>query len=438
MPILLEKGMNFVSISNVSQDNSIKKCSIEQINNLSTEEKNQLISIFDAIDEQEEDNQSGTITTDQAINNFLAKTKDYLGEKYNEFLNFLINNHSDKPQIFPQPELTRSEQYEKLTLSLNIEGKIRGQKHKELINSGYVDAHGNVTVTQNNFQEEGVYIPTEQDLANMKYVFGQTSFADNFSDHNQMIDAIEYAKSNGVDISEVTTLISCDTHSDVYMDLGRESIADWVNTVLARNPNITDFYWVVSDNMVKDDELGNILSGNTNLEDWGGPIFQNVYIKKDLQEGMSFQTVKANLQEGESVQTYYVSSDGFLTPDNWQGNGRPVKIHITTERFLPDFSGQQVISTFDMDYFSNSGVDTITLYRDNKNEEELNQAFAQILQTFADHHIQPIIHGNCYSNDDYLPQEDYNQAQGFANEIIKSTPQGSDIFEQYKHKHKHK
>ena len=420
-----------MSISNIPNNNSITKILIEKNTNLSTEEKNQLINLFDAVDEQEEDNQPGIITTEQAINSFWAKTKNYLGEKYNEFLNFYINNNSNEPQVSPQSQHTRAKQYEILASSLNIEyetEKIDKQKTKQILNSGYVDAHGNVTDTPDNIQTEGRYIMSEKDLANMKYVFGQTQFADNFEDHNQMLDAMEYAKKKGVDISEATVLINCDTHSDVYINCpGKESIADWVNSAIAKNPNITDFYWVVSENMIEDKEFGNLLSGNqieNSFDDEAGaPLYQNV-------------GVKADLKNSESVQTYYISPDGFLYDDNIYGDGRPIRIHITTEKNLPDFSGKKVISTFDMDFFSNSGVDTKTLYRDNKNEEELNQAFSQMLQTFADHHIQPIMHGNCYSNDDYLPKEDYNQVQGFANEIIKSTPQGLDVLDQYKHKHK--
>lgn len=420
-----------MSIDNISQNNSINRSIIQKNNNLAEEEKNNLLSIFDAIDAKEEDNQLGTITTADAINNFLKKTKDYLGEKYNKFLEFITNNYLEKPDTSNQTTISRAKQYETLASSLNInyqtDKKIDKQKTKQILNSGYVDAHGNVTDTQNNIQAEGKYIPTEKDLANMKYVFGQTQFADNFEDHNQMLDAMEYAKKQGVNIDDATVLINFDTHSDVYINsLGSESIANWVNSAIAQNPNITDFYWVVSENMIADKEFGNILSGNqveNSFDDKAGaPLYQNVGIKTDL-------------KNSESIQTYYISPDGFLFEDDSYGDSRPIRIHITTEKNLTDFSGQKVISTFDMDYFSNSGVDTYTLYRDNKNEAELNQAFSQILQTLADHHIQPIMHGNCYSNDDYLPNEDYNQAQGFANEIIKSTPQGSDVLDKYKHKH---
>lgn len=441
-----------MSIDNISQNISINRNTIQKNNNLTEDEKNNLLCIFDAIDATEEDNQQGTITTTVAINNFLEKAKNYLGEKYNKFLEFIANNNLKENDASSQAELSRAKQYETLALSMNInyktDGKIDKQKTKDILNSGYVDAHGNVTDTPDNIQTAGKYTPTEQDLANMQYVFGQTMFADNFEDHNQMIDAIEYAKIQGVNIDEATVLINCDTHSDVYLNQpSRHSIADWVNAAMAKYPNITDFYWVVSESMVNDIEFGQILSGNKNMNNYGkwhaSGLFQNIDIKADL-------------NNGESIQTYYVTSDGYLSSkknveeyieenaycDNCIGDyeidpsmTHQIRIHICTEKNLPDFNGQKVISSFDMDYFSNSGVDTITLYRDNKNETELNQAFSQMLQTFADHHIQPIIHGNCYSNDDYLPQEDYKQAQGFANEIIKSTPQGSDVLDEYKHKH---
>lgn len=421
-----------MSIDNISSNNIFYRKKIEEYNDLSNNEKSSILSIFDFIDNNEEDNQKGIITTNNAINDFLQKTRNILKEKFDKFLEFIESGNQGyrSQENTLQKPLSRESQYENLANILNITyDKNRGigkNQMKNILASGYVDANGNVTETSDNIQEAGKYIPSTNDLKNLQYVFGKTQFADNFSDHNQMLDAIEYAKQNGVNIDEATVLISCDTHSDVYFDMPEnESIADWVNTALAKNHNLQDFYWVVSDNMVKDKEFGAILSGNEIENEFGGKqgeaLVQNIGIT-------------ANLEEEESVQTYYIYPDGTLTDIEDEGS-KPVRIHIVTEKNLPDFSNQKVITTFDMDYFSNSGVDTFTHYRDNKDSNQLNEAFSQMLQTFAEHHIQPIMHGNCYSEDDYLPKEDYNQAQDFANAIIKSTPQKNDILDKYEHKH---
>jgi hypothetical protein len=330
---------------------------------------------------------------------------------------------------------------------------------KSMISADVVDKKGNINRSGNNEQKAGSYTPTTEDKANMKKVFSNTQFVDNFSDHNQMLDAIEYAQQHGVDTSNVTSLITFDTHSDIYYNSpSGESIANWVNACVAKNPSITDVYWVVSDNMVEDSEFGALLEGrnrvmSTNTDNKA--LVQNV-----RDEGCT------NLKEEEDVQKYYINSAGKLLTDiprpttdlmpfqlhqakkkgtyeeisnnkKYTENWREIRVHISTEKNLPNFKSQKVITTFDMDYFSNSGVDTTTFYRDNKTAEELNEAFSKAIKTMAEHDIKPVIHGNCYSEDDYLPSEDLEQCKQFANEIIKSSPQKEDKLpdEEYKHHH---
>lgn len=112
-----------------------------------------------------------------------------------------------------------------------------------------------------------------------------------------------------------------------------------------------------------------------------------------------------------------------------------VNIHFTTENTLADFKNKEVMTTIDMDYFSNSGIDTTSYYRDNKNEEELNIAFSKTLQKMSEAGIKPTIHTTCLSDDDYLPSEDIPQATDFANSIISSTPQKNDIIHSYSRTH---
>lgn len=77
----------------------------------------------------------------------------------------------------------------------------------------------------------------------------------------------------------------------------------------------------------------------------------------------------------------------------------------------------------------------MTLYRDNKNEEELNKAFSKTLDTIAKAGIKPVIHTTCLSDDDYLPHEDIEQATDFANAVITSTPQKTDNIKLYSRTH---
>ena len=53
----------------------------------------------------------------------------------------------------------------------------------------------------------------------------------------------------------------------------------------------------------------------------------------------------------------------------------------------------------------------------------------------AEKDIHPILHGNCYSDDFYLPSEDLKQATEFAEAIIEATPQKEDILTEYEHEH---
>lgn len=282
-------------------------------------------------------------------------------------------------------------------------------------------------------QRPGTYIPSETDISNIKYVFEGAKLVDNFYDHNQMIDVLRYANNKGLNIKDIPILINCDTHSDVYLNsVPTKSVADWVNTVLNEYPNITDFYWVVSGNMVKDFKYGRILSGKKKEDATkANPFFQNI-------------DVVADLKKEESVQSYYMMPNGKLlyakddaeAKSYIQKNYRKIRLHICTEKNLPDFKNKKVITTFDMDYFSNSGNDTINNYADNKTAKKLNKAFSQILSTFAEHNIQPVIHGNCYSSDKYLPKEDLKQAMEFANTIISNILQGTDIISEYKYSNK--
>ena len=370
------------------------------------------------------------------------KINNYFYDENGQVIDIKITNTEGK-EINSDYSGLRSEQYMQFSLDLRTGDIIAGYKIgqnknivfngekdvlKQLNALGLLDAHGNIVRMGGCLQESGTYTPSETDIQNLKYVFGKTKFADNFSDHNQMLDVMEHAKEQlGISLDDVTVLINCDTHSDVYLNSVNvsESIADWVNTCLAKTPSITDFYWVVSENMVNDTEVGKILNGElvVNRKNSGQkPLLQNVDIKADL-------------NNNESVQTYYINNETGKIYANTIKSGRPIRIHICTEKNLPDFKGQKIISTFDMDYFSNSGIDTATSYRDNKTADELNIAFSKLLQTFADHHIQPIIHGNCYSDDDYLPKEDLPQAKQFSDAIINATPQKEDMLEKYKHHH---
>lgn len=75
-----------MDIDNISKNSGISKSLIEQNKFLSNKEKEKILSIFSSVDEIEDDGIQGEITLAEGIGNFLKETKQYLGEKYDKFL----------------------------------------------------------------------------------------------------------------------------------------------------------------------------------------------------------------------------------------------------------------------------------------------------------------------------------------------------------------
>ena len=315
---------------------------------------------------------------------------------------------------------------------------------KWLYDQNVIDKHGNYIPAGVQLQESGTYIASEEDKANLTKIFSNAKFVDTFNDHNQMLDAIEYARNNGVNIDEIDTLINFDTHSDLYINGTRnhETIADWINSCLSKNPNMTDFYWVVPTNMVYDKEVGNILNGTDttsftrDIQGRRTPLFRNVGTVADLQNEESVQTYLIGPDDASTRgDIRYVTNEDEIAALKQKGY-RELKVHICTAENLPSFKGHKVITSLDMDYFSNSGVDTIREYRDNKTAEELNEAMSDFLRTMVEKDIQPVIHGSCFSDDYYLPPEDLKQAEEFAAAILETSPQkGKDLIDRKDYKH---
>ena len=107
-----------MGIDNIPNNNSINISFIEQNKDLSNKEKESLLSIFNTIDSQEDDNQKGILTTFDAINEFLESSKNIIGKKYNKFLDsvnlsFLKNDKNTNGLI--DKEDFSPEQWEKIT-----------------------------------------------------------------------------------------------------------------------------------------------------------------------------------------------------------------------------------------------------------------------------------------------------------------------------------
>ena len=281
-----------------------------------------------------------------------------------------------------------------------------------ILRRGYMDNEGNISLNPSP-QNSGRYTPSIEDKNNLNNIFSETKFADNINNHNQALDSIEYAKSKDIKIPKI--LINFDSHSDIY--IGNDSsidskqganIANWVNECIA-DYDLTDVYWIIPEKMVNDKELKHIINGKFQLKsdkiNDSRPLIQNLELDniKDLNEGEFMQTfivdrkdgklIHPNLSEiemnemlfgkNEILVEYTANKNTVLKSFNNKKtvyqekleDGRDrfarVNIHFTTENTLADFKNKEVMTTIDMDYFSNSGIDTTSYYRDNKNEEEL-------------------------------------------------------------------
>lgn len=82
-----------MTINKIIKNNSVNKTSFESMKNLSEDEKIKLLNIFNFIDEKENDNLKGVITTDEALNSFLKEVRNSLGERYNQILDSIGLSH---------------------------------------------------------------------------------------------------------------------------------------------------------------------------------------------------------------------------------------------------------------------------------------------------------------------------------------------------------
>lgn len=262
-------------------------------------------------------------------------------------------------------------------------------------NRGLNDKPANTT--ESNFKPEPAY----KGLA--KEVFGQSSF-ELVRNHNQVLDVNEadVMQKHGISKDDPVVLINFDSHSDMYLypmeKDGKESIANWVNTTLARNPNITDFYWVLPNEFKNNPEL-----------------HQHFFMDPDKSMALDDQT-RSNLGVVEpNLKVFFNNSTGkmhlYKLPKGANKDDfRQVNIHKVALDDLPNMKGKNVILSTDLDGFANKGHDT---EKKAKVPFQAEQGFENYLKQLKEKGVRPFLHTVSVSPE-YLQDEHLNSALDFA------------------------
>ena len=99
----------------------------------------------------------------------------------------------------------------------------------------------------------------------IKKVTQNTKLIDLNTDHNQALDVSEFAKNHGIKAPEI--LVNFDTHSDIYLNYpviaeGSAGVENWINELIAKNPELKEIYWVMPYEEAKDLNLQTLFAEN--------------------------------------------------------------------------------------------------------------------------------------------------------------------------------
>jgi len=273
--------------------------------------------------------------------------------------------------------------------------------------------------------EQSKLIERPEYFKDMQDVFGNSRYYDLVRNHNAVISAPEghqagdhiHLPSEGAvdDLTdavsgkskESTTLINFDAHSDLWVNDpnqkvdGQESIAQWVNAVLKKNPNIDEVYWVLPDDFKTNPAL------KDKYFDHKGPIpsYDNVLVHHARDLDLYLDKESGKIFTGEKPKDY--SEDKYRT----------VKFHKRTLDELPNMEGKRVAASIDLDYFDNRGYDTSF---DGQAEYRGEAGFDRFVKTLKEKGIKPI-HTTMSASPEYVRSEHARDLLRFAANVSDST-----------------
>lgn len=268
-----------------------------------------------------------------------------------------------------------------------------------------------------------------------------TKLIDVNTDHNQVLDVIQYAKKNNIEIPKI--IVNFDTHSDIYLNdpglFPDSGVEDWLNEYIAYNQKVDTLYWVLPDEEAQNSILKIIFAiKDYNIPKDNTPLFGNsldninwlYFIHKPLYKESFTQEF---LLDTKTKKTNEYIEKNKLNEKLFRGkrNYKKIKIVTCTKDSLPNLKGEKVFLSIDADYMSNSGFDTVLNFKFIKSEDDIQNTFYSIFETVKNRNIEPVIISMSLSPQ-YLPKLRHKFVEKMLNQTIQYS-QMKDLISSYKH-----
>jgi len=265
---------------------------------------------------------------------------------------------------------------------------------------------------------------------NLKFITKNTKLIDSNIDHNQALDVLEYSQKKGIKTPDI--LINFDTHSDIYLNrkvIGKydAGIEDWINEFIAKNSNVNEVIWVISNEETLNTDMRQEFAANKKDGlTWGFPLFGNS-LKDDV-----FYLDVIPLNIFPYTQTFLLDEKTGILNEYVEGHElnnllfeketkfRKIKVTTCTENTLPDLKGKDVFLSIDADYLSNSGFDTFNNFQTLRTPKQLEYVMASLIKSIKTKHINPVIISMTLSPQ-YLPQNAHMQVIDFFKFVHKTS-----------------
>lgn len=252
---------------------------------------------------------------------------------------------------------------------------------------------------------QGHYLPNQNDEQSIKTIFADTKVLDITKHHHQALATIKKIGPN-----TPKTLITFDTHSDIYLNtkgtLKNIDIGNWLNSYAVKY-KADKIYWVFPSEMTKAETIAGLLNGADN----------GYYSQDDGQRPLYAESFDQQLPDirqtpFEVILYYDFNADILTVKKPSHKNYHKFTVVICTESSLPDMSGKSVILTIDADYLANEGTDTISLWENKKDAQSVNQDISAMLGTIKARGIRPVAL-NLTLSTDFVPKETQSQTAAF-------------------------
>lgn len=211
--------------------------------------------------------------------------------------------------------------------------------------------------------------------------------------------------SRGLNPDAPVTVVNVDAHSDILRRIGSNtSIADWGNEIIRRNPNVTDYYWILPDEFRQDPRIRQFFTpgGEVDVNFANAPSDFTAYVHNTSNEIRWFDS----------------------PPENEISQYRAVNIHLRTMNTMNDnLRGQNVVLTTDLDIFANRGFDTVA---EAETRWQGNSGFEHYLRMLESRGIRPFFHFLSFSPE-YVERnrEVWNGLLQFAALSAQASPDGT-------------